>query len=155
MALEDVRRAARRRLEPGNGYAGNVTPEEAWEILSEEPRAVLVDVRTVPEWSFVGMPDLSALRKDVAAIAWQSFPSMEVNPNFAAELQVRGIENNHALLFLCRSGARSKEAARAMSALGYAECYNVLDGFEGPHDERKRRGTVAGWKVAGLPWRQG
>lgn len=155
MALQDVRLAARRRLEPDNGYAGDVTPEEAWKILSEEPRAVLVDVRTAPEWSYVGVPDLGALSKDLVTVAWQSFPSMEVNPNFAAELRARGVENDQALLFLCRSGARSKSAARAMTALGYAECYNLLDGFEGPHDEQKRRGTIAGWKVVGLPWMQG
>ena len=41
-----------------------------------------------------------------------------------------------------------------MTALGYRRCYNLAGGFEGPHDEAKHRGQVAGWKAAGLPWTQ-
>ena len=46
-------------------YAGDITPEQAWTILRENPDAVLVDVRTDAEWRFVGVPDLSSLDRGV------------------------------------------------------------------------------------------
>ena len=66
-------------------YAGDVSPREAWKTLSSDEKAVLVDVRTVPEWSFVGVPDLSALGKRAVRQSWQVFPGMEVDPRFTAE----------------------------------------------------------------------
>ncbi|MCC7217950.1 MAG: rhodanese-like domain-containing protein, partial [Burkholderiales bacterium] len=32
--------------------------------------------------------------------------------------------------------------------------YNVLDGFEGPLDDRHHRGAKSGWRFEGLPWEQ-
>jgi rhodanese-related sulfurtransferase len=58
-------------------------------------------------------------------------------------------------MFLCRSGARSHSAAEAATRAGWRECYNVLEGFEGDKDAAHHRGTVGGWKKAGLPWIQG
>jgi len=37
---------------------------------------------------------------------------------------------------------------------GFPRAFNVADGFEGPVDQEGHRGTVAGWKADGLPWRQ-
>ena len=42
-----------------------------------------------------------------------------------------------------------------MTDAGFANCYNVLEGFEGDKDADGHRGTIGGWKVAGLPWIQG
>ena len=47
----------------GQGYAGDVDCTEAWDILNRDTAAVLVDVRTVPEWEFVGIPDLGSIGK--------------------------------------------------------------------------------------------
>ena len=138
-----------------DGYAGDVTPKKAWEILAEEPGAVLVDVRTDAEWGFVGVPDLSELGKDLVRVPWQQFPSMAMNADFAGQVAGNGVDASATLLFLCRSGQRSHAAAVAMTAAGYGPCYNVSDGFEGPPDAERHRGTVAGWKFDGLPWRQG
>jgi rhodanese-related sulfurtransferase len=55
---------------------------------------------------------------------------------------------------LCRSGVRSVDAAKALEANGYQHLINILDGFEGPLDENKHRGTVGGWRFLGLPWQQ-
>ena len=55
---------------------------------------------------------------------------------------------------ICRSGVRSVAAATALTAAGLGPAYNVLEGFEGPHDAQGHR-SLAGWKNAGLPWRQG
>jgi len=132
----------------------NVAPAEVWQALRENPNAHLVDVRTDAEWAYVGFPDLSPLGKRLVTISWQMFPEMQVNPDFVAELQETGFTSAHHLYFLCRSGVRSLHAAAAAIAAGFPHAYNIADGFEGSADAEGHRGTVAGWKVAGLPWRQ-
>jgi rhodanese-related sulfurtransferase len=140
---------------PAQNYAGDLSAQEAWELMKADPRAVLVDVRTKPEWNFVGLPDLSELKRDVHLIEWQSFPTMEVNPSFAAVVgQSVTADKDAPLLFLCRSGARSKSAAIALTGAGYRRAYNVAGGFEGDLNEERHRGTKNGWKASGLPWKQ-
>jgi len=137
-------------------YAGDVAPQEAWRILSADPQAVLVDVRTRAEWSFVGVPDLSGAGKEPVLLEWQQFPSMAQNAGFAADLAATlGADGRNApVFFLCRSGARSKAAAIAMSQSGFARCFNVAGGFEGDLDDGRHRGGRNGWKAADLPWVQ-
>lgn len=140
---------------PSNAdYAGDVTPQEAYEALRDDPSAVLVDVRTNAEWSYVGLPDLTGLGKQVVCIEWQTFPDGQVNPGFTEELGGTGVAADAPIYFLCRSGVRSKAAAAAATRLGLGPAYNILEGFEGPPDDAGHR-TVSGWKRAGLPWRQG
>lgn len=136
-------------------YAGDLSPAEAWQRLADDPAAKLIDVRTQAEWSYVGVPDLGTLEKQPLLVAWQIFPSMATNPAFAIQLEGLGVQPSDTLLFLCRSGVRSRAAAQAMTALGFARCYNVADGFEGPVDQQRHRGSVSGWKAIGLPWIQG
>ena len=136
------------------GYAGDVNPTEAWELLEREPEALLVDVRSEPEWRYVGLPDLSSLGREVLRISWQVYPAMEVNADFLAELTAAGIEPDQPLLMICRSGQRSRDAAVALTGAGFARCYNVAEGFEGPLDEGRHRGAAGGWKARGLPWAQ-
>ncbi|MGO4597759.1 rhodanese-like domain-containing protein [Terrabacter sp. 2RAF25] len=135
-------------------YAGDVTPEQAWTALRDEPGAVLVDVRTRAEWSYVGLPDLGPIGKEVVLVEWQSFPDGRVNDAFVDELAAAGIGKEQSVYFLCRSGVRSVSAAEAATAAGWTESRNVLEGFEGPHDAQRHR-AVSGWKVTGLPWVQG
>jgi len=131
-----------------------VTPEQAWTALRDEPSAVLVDVRTSAEWSYVGVPDLGQLGKEAVLVEWQTFPEGRVNERFTHELQAAGVDKDVPVYFLCRSGVRSVSAAEAATRAGWARAHNVLDGFEGPHDRQRHR-AVAGWKIAGLPWVQG
>ena len=137
----------------------DVPPEETWARLKDDAEAVLVDVRTRAEWTFVGLPDLSALNKRVMTVEWQTFPDNRVDPDFVGKLsrllEEAGVSKDAEVFFVCRSGARSRSAASAMTDAGYTRCRNVTDGFEGPLDADQRRGEVAGWKAAGLPWRQG
>ncbi len=135
-------------------YAGDITPEHAWQILATEESATLVDVRTKAEWSYVGLCDLSSLGKKPALIEWQSFPTMAVNDRFVEDVDSLGASEDAPLLFICRSGARSRNAAIAATGHGYKTCYNVAGGFEGDADEERHRGHVNGWKAAGLPWMQ-
>lgn len=134
-------------------YAGDLQPREAWERLRADPRAALVDVRTHPEWVFVGLPDLSSLGRTPVTVSWQSYPTMQRNPDFAAQVAAAGLTPDRPLFLLCRSGVRSRAAAEHLTALGFAECWNVADGFEGQIDTAKHRG-VGGWRAAGLPWAQ-
>ena len=135
-------------------YAGNVNPSEAYAELLADPDAVLVDVRTSAEWSYVGLPDLSGIGKRVIPLEWQRFPDGALNTNFVEQLRASGVGEGAPIYFLCRSGVRSAAAAEVATAAGLGPAYNVSDGFEGPLDHDGHR-TVAGWKVAGLPWRQG
>ncbi len=134
-------------------YAGDVSPEQTWEALRSRPDAVLVDVRTRAELTFVGRPDLAELGRPLVAVEWTRFPGGERNPDFVAELEQLGVRRDQPVYFLCRSGVRSVAAADEATAAGWDEAYNILDGFEGGVDDAGRR-TLAGWKVAGLPWRQ-
>ena len=136
------------------GYAGDLTPREAWQLLQAEPDAVLVDCRTRAEWSYVGVPDTGELARPLLAVEWQRFPTGQVNDRFVEELRAAlGDGPGGPLVFLCRSGVRSVAAARAATAAGLGRAYNVLDGFEGGLDADGHRGRT-GWRAEGLPWRQ-
>ena len=130
----------------------------AWEGLTSGPRSQLVDVRTRAEWTYVGIPDLAPIGKRAVLVEWQTFPDQAVDPRFierlAGELKALGVEKDNELFFICRSGGRSLAAAKAMAELGYRACHNVAGGFEGPLDDDRHRGSVLGWKAAGLPWLQ-
>jgi len=138
-------------------YAGDITPLQAWKLLSDNPRAVLVDVRTDAEWRFVGVPDLSSLGREVVYIEWNATDGTR-NENFADELKDRvppeAAGEERPVVFLCRSGNRSIGAAQVATAGGITPAYNVLDGFEGHLDANGHRGET-GWRAVGLPWKQG
>ena len=134
-------------------YAGDITPQQAWQILKDEPSAVLVDVRTEAEWRFVGVPDLSDLRKKAVLAQWTTYPNGTPNTGFLDELRAAGVSGEAPVVFLCRSGQRSIAAAVAATAAGLGPAYNIVDGFEGGLDPEQHRGST-GWRAAGLPWRQ-
>ena len=142
----------------GNAYQGDVTARQAYELIKTESKAQLVDVRTKAEWSFVGVPDVSAAGKDVILAEWQRYPAMDVSPDFVEavekELLRRGASRDDPVLFLCRSGVRSLSAAMAMIAAGWHGSRNISGGFEGPPDADRHRGAIDGWKASGLPWVQ-
>lgn len=139
-------------------YAGDVAAKDVWSALQGDPGSQLVDVRTAAEWGFVGVPDLSSAGRAVILVEWQGFPGMERNAAFQVEAAGRlaavGAGRDAAIYFLCRSGARSRAAAVAMTAAGFERCYNVAEGFEGDLDAKRHRGQSSGWKACGLPWVQ-
>jgi len=134
-------------------YAGDVTPSEAYAAATGPEAALLVDVRTRAEWAYVGVPVLEGAN-EVAFVEWSSFPDGRVNERFVDEVRAAGLLPGRPVYLLCRSGVRSRAAAAALTSAGLGPAFNVLEGFEGPHDPQQHR-TVAGWKLAGLPWRQG
>jgi rhodanese-related sulfurtransferase len=131
-------------------YKGDVKPAEAYRRIKTNPNAWLIDVRTAPEWAFVGTPSVEKFLR----ISWQSFPAMQVDPNFASKVVEAGVGRNDEVFLICRSGARSASAATALHGAGFTNCYNVAEGFEGDKDKEGHRGTIGGWKAAGLPWVQ-
>jgi rhodanese-related sulfurtransferase len=143
---------------PSHEYAGDLGIGDAWDLLIQDSQTQLVDVRTVAEWNFVGLPDLSGLDRRTHCIEWQGYPAMQPNPNFAADaieaLQTAGAGPETPILFLCRSGARSRAAAMAMTRAGFQKAFNIAGGFEGDLNVEGHRGLTNGWKAAGLPWRQ-
>jgi rhodanese-related sulfurtransferase len=145
---KDILAAAAARA-PGQAYAGSVTPQEAFALLQGDSHAKLIDVRTNAERDWVGrvaIPD-----SQHGAVQWNTYPGGIPNPDFVEQLgQVAGKDD--VLLFLCRSGVRSRHAAKLATENGYAHCYDILEGFEGDKDAEGHRKNVAGWCKAGLPW---
>lgn len=139
-------------------YAGDVSVEEAWRVLQQDKNSLLIDVRTKAEWAFVGVPDLTAVGKEIVFAEWQSFPSMELNADFLTQVNAaadaHGIADDANLFVLCRSGARSRSASIALTSAGYKIAHNVAGGFEGDLNGEQHRGCATGWKAHGLPWRQ-
>lgn len=148
-------------MNTGNSpHIDGISPIDAWEILATEQDARLIDVRTQAEWGFVGVPDLADIGQTLISVEWASFPGMSKNPNFVdAVVTELGNEDPGKLLFLCRSGVRSLNSAKAVtehfSASGVSvTCLNVEEGFEGDLDANGHRGNQNGWKRRGLAWRQ-
>ena len=123
-----------------NGYDGDVTPHTAYEILSRDAAANLVDVRTSAEWTFVGIPDVSSIHQEAKFISWQMFPEMNLNADFINMLEAAIPDKTSPVLFLCRSGARSASAARVAKAHGYEASFNIAGGFVGGANREHHRG---------------
>ncbi len=139
--------ATKRREDMNLPYSGALLPSEAYTILSADAKAVLVDVRTVPELLYVGRVHSSV------HIEWQVFPDMTINQHFC-DLLAQHAAAEVPVLFLCRSGVRSHHAAAAAAEAGYSLSYNILEGFEGDINEHGHRNKVNGWRFSGLPWAQ-
>ncbi|MFC5550832.1 rhodanese-like domain-containing protein [Massilia aerilata] len=149
MSTTDEILAAARERAPGQPYAGAVTPQEAYALLQSDPRVKLVDVRTNAERDWIGRPAVPEAQH--GAVQWTLYPGGAPNPDFATQLQ-QTADKEDVVLFLCRSGVRSRHAARVATELGYTDAFDILEGFEGDRDAEGHRKTVGGWCKAGLPW---
>lgn len=149
-ATEKLLAAARQRqLEQGLPYAGAVTPQEAYALLQADPQVRLIDVRTQAERDWVGRVTLPDSQHH--AVQWSLYPGGTPNPAFMEQL-AQVAQPDDVLLFLCRSGVRSRNAAKLATENGYALCFDILEGFEGDRDDQGHRKTLAGWCKGGLPW---
>ena len=143
-----LERAQQRAKEMDLPYEGALLPAEAFTLLQEAPGVKLVDVRSRAEWDWVGrIPG-------AIEIEWQTYPGMRTNPDFLTYLESQ-VDTEALVMFLCRSGGRSHQAAATATEAGYLDCYNILEGFEGDKDATGHRSAKGGWKAAGLPWVQG
>ena len=125
-------------------YTGELTPIEAFEVLKQDPATLLVDVRSKAELDLVGkIPN-------AINIEWAFYPGMVPNADFVTQL-LSQVDKNQIVVFMCRTGGRSHNAAMLAQQLGY-RAYNMLQGFEGETNALKQRTQMSGWKHAGLPW---
>lgn len=148
MSNEILKKARERAKEMGLPYEGALTPKEAHDLLRDTPAAKLVDVRTRAELEWVGrIPG-------AVEVELLTYPGSRPNPDFVKQLE-HEVGKDVPVMFICRSGGRSHNAAMLAQQAGYAECYNVLEGFEGDKDPAGHRNTKGGWRFAGLPWTQG
>lgn len=148
--LSNLLTTARERAAHGQlPYAGAVTPHEAYTLLQSSPDVRLIDVRTKAERDWVGQVEVAPPQQ--SAIEWNTYPGGVGNPAFLQEL-AKVAEKDTVLLFLCRSGARSQNAAKLATEQGYSNCFDILEGFEGAKDATGHRKTTNGWCHAGLPW---
>lgn len=117
--------------------------------IREHPEAVILDVRTPEEWESVGRPIHPQGGKAIF-LSWRLGPSMERSASFEADCEeaLSGFSKDTPILWLCRGGHRSYEAAMAMASRGWSGGWNVVDGYEG-------HGVpgAPGWKKEGLPWK--
>jgi rhodanese-related sulfurtransferase len=148
MNLDDaLQRAHERGKKMGLDYEGALMPVEAQALLQQAPGAKLVDVRTKAEWDYVGrIPG-------AVEIELLTYPGNRPNPDFLKQLEQK-VDKDAPVMFICRSGARSHNAAMLATQAGYTQCFNVLEGFEGDKDASGHRSTKGGWRAAGLPWVQ-
>ncbi len=138
------------------GDLKTITCQEAWQIMQDEPRAYLVDIRSSMEYLFIGHPHAAI------NIPWIDEPDWKVNPHFATEVRKlllggaieHGEIHSAPILLICRSGTRSVEAGELLVREGFMNVYNVDEGFEGELDEKHHRSTLGGWRYHDLPWEQ-
>lgn len=153
--------ARQRALETNANYAGSLTPREAFSLLKAEPASKLIDVRTVAERDWVGRVSIPEAQH--ANVQWSLYPGSAENQEFLPQLQKateigdksslgESTGKDRILLFLCRSGVRSKHAAEKAAEQGYRNCFDILEGFEGEKDAEGHRKTTGGWCQAELPW---
>ncbi len=133
-----------------------ITPKAAYEILQNDSRALLIDIRSGMEFLFVGHP------KGAVHIAWIDEPDWVINPHFTAEIRqlmlggasCQETEDPVPIILICRSGKRSMEAGAKLIDEGLSNIYSVDSGFEGDLDDNHQRSTLNGWRFDGLPWTQ-
>ena len=134
----------------------DISPKDAYDLISQDPRAILIDIRSSMEYLFVGHP-VGAVH-----VPWIDEPDWEVNPHFAAEIRklvlggaVCATEEGCApIILICRSGKRSQEAGKLLLTEGLVNIYHIDEGFEGELNEYHQRSSVGGWRFHGLPWEQ-
>ena len=132
-----------------------ISPAETAQLMKENHRSLLIDVRSSMEFLFVGHA------KGSVSIPWIDEPDWEVNPHFVRDIRqlmlgggCGGKDEQPPVLLICRSGKRSREAGIILIEAGILNTYNVSGGFEGERDENDQRSTVNGWRFDGLPWEQ-
>jgi len=145
---EILTQAEQRAISQSLPYRGSLLPDEAYYLMQHLKGSVLVDVRCVAEWQFVGQV------QNAVCIEWKTYPGMQPNAQFLT-LLAQQVDPDATVMMLCRSGVRSAEAASAATQAGFSSVFNVLEGFEGEKNAEGHRGQLSGWKARGLPWGQG
>ena len=113
-----------------------IRSSEIKNYIEENPKTVLLDVRTEEEWNTVGKPDSDSLGIKVF------FITISQDPGFIDDVK-KQINKENQVLVMCAAGGRSEIAANLLQKEGYST-HNVSDGFSGD-------GIDPGWQNSGLP----
>jgi len=82
--------------------------------------------------------------------------ALEDNPNFESQAKKKfGLDDT--ILVMCRSGHRSAASVNRLTKAGFANVFNIVDGFEGDvikDEESYSNGKRMknGWKNSGSSW---
>ena len=129
-------------------------------MVTTNPDAYILDVRTEAEWMYVGHPGINnqgqgaELDGKVVNISYKIWKKkiFVVNGSFIKDVEeVFEDKDTIILIVMCRSGKRSKDAASALEDAGYSNVYNMTTGFQGGKDDYGYR-TVNGWVIDGWPY---
>ena len=123
-----------------------ISSKEIKEYLKNNPKCVLLDVRTKEEWDTIGKPNGEKIGLKTYFLSIQFGNERIFNENFVQEFKNLNIGQDHEILAMCRSGGRSQAAAELLTREHYT-CSNVSDGFEGNQEN-------VGWKECDLPCQQ-
>ena len=135
--------------------------QQAYETWKADPERVnVIDVRTPEEYIFVGHAEMARnIPLLFVEYEWdveKDEPVVRPNPDFVP--RVAGLfQPTDTLLVMCRSGGRSALAVNALAKGGFAQVFNVIDGFEGdkvgdPTSAYHGKRMKNGWKNSGAPW---
>ena len=119
-----------------------ILSKEIKDYVKDNPRSVLLDVRTEEEWNSDGKPDGEKILLKTHFLTIQ-FADKTFNKNFIEDFKKLNIEKDHEILTMCMGGVRSQSTAELLTKEGY-NCVNISDGFLGNSEN-------LGWKKSGLP----
>ena len=127
----------------------HLLPNEAFALLEQDVKALLIDVRMEVEFQYVGHPPMAI------NVPWYEYPALKPDvPAFVQAVETLAGDKTRTLVLLCRTGQRTVDAGIALEKAGFTDVINVLDGFEGDLDDDLHRNTETGWRHCGLPWVQ-
>ena len=113
-----------------------IKSSEIKNFIKDNPKSVLLDVRTNDEWKSIGKPDT----KNLGIKSF--FITITQDPGFIENVK-KEINKDNQVLVMCAAGGRSIIAANLLQNEGYV-VYNISDGFSG-------NGQDPGWEKLGLP----
>jgi rhodanese-related sulfurtransferase len=113
-----------------------IKSSEIKNFIENNPKSVLLDVRTDNEWKTVGKPDSTNLGIKTF------FITISQDPVFIETVK-KEINKENQVLVMCAAGGRSIIAANLLHNEGFV-AHNISDGFSG-------NGVDPGWKKLGLP----
>ena len=119
-----------------------ILSKEVGDYVKDNPKSVLLDVRTEEEWNIDGKPDGEKILLKTHFLTIQ-FADKTFNQNFIEDFKKLNIEKDHEILTMCMGGVRSQSTAELLTKEGY-NCVNISDGFLGNSEN-------PGWKKSGLP----
>ena len=120
-----------------------ISSDKIKDFIKENPKSILLDVRTREEWDQIGKPYGDKIAIKTYFLSSQ-FQGRIINENFIKEFENFKIDKNCEILVMCGSGNRSQRAAELLTEKGF-KCLNVSDGFRGDGGEK------IGWKNSQLP----